>query len=94
MHSAHKIFIKPQETIFAKKFVTVIKSTPTQKLELFDQISSGWLTTEFHRLLVIKPGTISTFVLEQCVKMYNKSSEEVSITKQAPVGSLHSSKYE
>ena len=67
LHSAHKIFIKTQETIFTETNFIIIKSSPTRKLEIFDQISSGWLTTEFHKLLLIKPGTISSKFLEGCL---------------------------
>ena len=75
--SAHKIFIKPQETIFAETNFTIIKSTPTLKLEIFDHISSGWLNTEFHRLIVIKPGTISPNVFGRVFvkrSVHNKTS--------------------
>ena len=66
-----------------------------RKLEITDQISSGWLDEYFLKLMSLKTGVISpSFQGTVYVKIYNKSNLQVTIPKNAPIGTMISSVYE
>ena len=66
-----------------------------RKLEVLNKIRSEWLNETFNAMFICKSGVISPrFSGDLILKIYNKSSTEITIEEGSPIGTLTSSRYE
>jgi len=97
LKSRERTVINPTETKIVETNMIINHHLfrSNRKLEITDQISSGWLDEYFLKLMSLKTGVISpSFRGTLYVKIYNKSNLQVTIPKNAPIGTMISSVYE
>ena len=97
LKSRERTTINPSETKIVETNMKInhYSFEKNRKLEITDQISSGWLDEYFLKLMKLKTGVISpSFRGTLYVKIYNKSNLQVTIPKNAPIGTMISSVYE
>ena len=97
LKSRFRYSIPPHESRTVMTNICIIRrhGELARKLEIQNKIQSGWLSDMYTGMLALKTGVLSPEISgDLCIKIHNKTRNEVIVESSSPLGVMRSSCYE